>query len=121
MLKKLFGWGKKESEANRGVENMHPDIDPSMNYCPKCGDEYREGISRCHVCEVELISGEEKIAKLKEVAKVNGERSMEINPGDSLVAIRNGKLRDLKPFQVLLARHTIPALLTGESGNCSKG
>jgi hypothetical protein len=121
MLKKLFGWGNKTDKASLDVGNAHPEVDPSMNYCPVCGDEYRECISRCHVCEVDLISGEEKLAKLKKEAEVNGERSMEILPTDRLVTIRSGKLRDLKPFQVLLARHTIPAMLTGESGSCSKG
>lgn len=121
MLKKFFSWGKKENEVAREVDTTHPDIDPSMHYCPKCGDEYRAGIRQCHVCEVDLISGKEKLAVLEEEAKVNGQRSMEISSEDRLVAIRNGKLRDLKPYQVLLARHTIPAVLTGESGNCSKG
>jgi hypothetical protein len=121
MLNKLFGWKKKGKEVGREVNTTHPDVDPSMRYCPQCGDEYRAGIDRCHVCEVDLISGEDKIATLKKEAKLNGERSMEISPEDRLIAIRNGKVRDLKPYQVLLARHTIPALINGESGNCSKG
>lgn len=25
-------------------------------YCPECGAEYRDGVTRCHDCEVELVS-----------------------------------------------------------------
>jgi hypothetical protein len=28
-----------------------------MPYCPQCGAEYREGFTRCHDCDVELLEG----------------------------------------------------------------
>lgn len=120
MLKRFFGFGKREDEGTQRITDTHPDIDVSMSYCPNCGDEYRADIRQCHVCEVQLISGRDKLARMQEDEAGREKRSMDIGEEDQLVPIRQGKLRDLKPFQILLARHTIPALLTGEAG-CAKG
>jgi hypothetical protein len=120
MFKKLFGLGSKAVK----VEN--PDaarlgIDLEMSYCPDCGDEYRLDIEQCVSCKVPLISGAEKLAKLQNKEQAFYSRSMDISASDQLITIRNGKLRDLKPYQILLAKDRIPALITGDSGGCAKG
>lgn len=120
MFRKLFGLGggpakKHDSEAAR------LGIDPDMRYCPSCGDEYRADITTCAGCQVELVSGAEKLAEAKRQVKDFTSRSMEIGAGDPRVAVRGGKLRDLKPYQLLLAKERIPSLLTGEAGDCRKG
>ena len=120
MLKKLFGWGRSDRTAEAS-EAARLGVDVEMGYCPRCGDEYRAGIRRCAACDVELIPGAEKLRELQQRAQKLASRTMTIGPGDELVAIRNGKLKDLKPLQVLLARETIPSRLTGEAGGCAKG
>lgn len=120
MLKKLFGWGKSSAEV------QHPDaarlgVDLDMNYCPSCGDEYRADIEQCVSCKVALISGAENLEAKRQQEKAFNGKSMDISADDDLVTIKNGKLRDLKPYQILLERQRIPALLTSEAGGCAKG
>lgn len=120
MLKKLFGWGKQDAPAV-DPEGMRLGVDIEMGYCPYCGDEYRAGIGRCAVCGVKLISGSQRLKELQILEKEQAARSMDIGPDDDLVAIRNGKLKDLKPLQRLLALEVIPSQLVGEAGGCSRG
>jgi len=120
MLKKLFGLGAK-SAAGKDTVAARLGIDPEMRYCPTCGDEYRADIVSCAGCGVELISGVEKLARAKAKSEAYFSRSMEIGADEPRVAIRGGKLRDLKPYQLLLAKARIPALLTGETGGGKKG
>ncbi len=120
MLRRLLGLkggasGKKDAEA------LRLGIDPEMNYCPSCGDEYRADIETCAGCRLPLISGRERLALERRREESFHSRSMEIAPGEPLVAIRGGKLRDLKPLQLLLAKERIPSLMTGEAGDCRKG
>jgi len=120
VLRRLLGLlggasGKKDPEAAR------LGVDPEMNYCPSCGDEYRPDIETCAGCRRTLISGRERLAREKRRHEEFQGRSMEIAPGEPLVAIRGGKLRDLKPLQLLLIRERIPSLLTGEAGECRGG
>jgi hypothetical protein len=119
MLGKLFGFGRKSGGERSGDRALG--VDREMNYCPRCGDEYRADIVRCVGCDVDLISGSEKYRQASQEARERGSRTMDISADDELVAIKSGKLKDLKPIQVLLARETIPALLTGEGGGCSSG
>lgn len=120
MLKKLFGWGRRD-EAPAVPEAARLGVDLEMGYCPRCGDEYRAGIERCVACDVDLIPGAEKLKELEQREKEQAARTMTLGPDDELVVIRNGKLKDLKPLQILLARETIPSQLTGEAGGCAKG
>lgn len=95
--------------------------DPDLKYCPSCDEEYREDFKICATCDVELISGREKLVA-EEAAKAALEsRSMEIGPDDELANIRKGPLADMKQLQALLAASTIPSLVAGEKGNCGKG
>ena len=120
MLKKLFGWTNKIA-TSEDVETERLSIDPDMRYCPECSDEYKAKIKKCVLCDRDLISGSEKLEKLrlKELA-FNG-RSMIINAQDECVVIRNGKLRDLKLLQILLETERIPTIISGESAGGGKG
>lgn len=96
-------------------------IDPELNYCPACGDEYRADIDTCAVCNIALISGPDKLAGLQAAQQAFGARSMEITPEDELVNIRKGPLKDMKALRRLLAAERIPALLAGDEDGCGKG
>lgn len=120
MLRKLFGLGKDSGRKKDPVAEKLG-IDAEMRYCPSCGDEYREDIVTCAGCNVELITGAEKLAQEKKKTKDFFSRSMEIGADEPRIAIRDGKLRDLKPYQMLLAKERIPALITGQAGDCRKG
>jgi hypothetical protein len=120
MFKKLFGWTKKTA-SSRNSKTAGLAIDLEMNYCPGCDDEYRADIKRCVSCDINLISGVEKLEKLRlKELEFNG-RSMNITTQDERVVIRTGKLRDLKQLQILLARERVPTIISGESASCGKG
>jgi hypothetical protein len=120
MFRKLFG-RTRDSEKKQNHDAIRLGIDPEMNYCPTCGDEYRADMKRCAGCGDELVSGAEKLEHLLVKEHAFNARSMKISGSDQLVTVRTGKLRDLKPLQILLARDRIPALLAGEAGGCGKG
>ncbi len=113
MLGKIFG-RKKNSEKKRDL--AHQAVDVAMKYCPQCGDEYRASVAMCYNCQVELLSGEEKLRQIAQQEQQRTSRSMDIGPDDQLVALRSGSLQDLKPLRILLGKENIPALLTGEQG-----
>ncbi len=122
MFLKFFG---KKSEKNDQLvvdkaAILHG-IDTEMNYCPSCDDEYRGDISNCVVCKVALISGTEKLARIKAKEEAFGERSMDISPEDELVNIRKGPIKDMKALQKILGAERIPAILAGDEGGCAKG
>ena len=120
MLRWLFGLGKDSGRKKDPVAEKLG-IDLEMCYCPACGDEYRADITTCAGCNVALISGAQKLQLAKEQTIAFFNRSMEIGPAEPRIAIKAGKLRDLKPYQLLLAKQRIPALITGEGGDCRKG
>lgn len=122
MFLKFFG--KKSGKNDHPVIDqavISHGIDPEMHYCPCCDDEYRVDVTHCVACDVALISGTEKLARLQVVQQVFGQRSMDISPEDELVNIRKGPLNDMKSLQKILAIERIPALLAGEEGGCAKG
>lgn len=119
MFKKLFGWTQKDDASGLGKVTRFA-IDQEMNYCPECGDEYRANIKRCMSCDISLISGIEKIEKLRVKELVFNKRSMDITTQDKRVVIRNGKLRDLKSLQALLAKERIPTIISSDSAGCAK-
>ena len=120
MLKKLFGWTKKTASSGSS-EAERCTIDPEMHYCPGCGDEYRAGISRCASCDIPLISGTERREHLRQQDRARNSRSMDITMQDQRVTLRAGKLRDLKPLQILLTKERIPTLLSGNSADSGRG
>ncbi len=119
MFGKIFG-RKTKHEREVGGTIAHG-VDPQMNYCPVCGDEYRGDIRSCVSCECELISGEEKLAVVLEKENVKAGRSMELSAADELVTLRNGPLKEMKQLQKLLAAERIPAVIAGDENSCGKG
>jgi hypothetical protein len=122
MFLKFFG--KKSGKNVQPVvdqASLAHGVDIEMNYCPCCDDEYRLDISNCVACNVALISGTEKLARVQAMQQAFGERSMDIWPEDELVNIRKGPLKDMKALQKILASERIPALLAGDEGGCAKG
>lgn len=95
--------------------------DPDLKYCPKCDEEYREEIISCAACNVELISGSEKLRLEDEAKAKRTSRSMEISADDEITNIRKGPLGEMKQLQKLLATQSIPSLVVGEKSNCGKG
>ncbi len=117
MFKKLFGW---KTAASQDIATRRDAVAPEMRYCPDCGDEYRAEIRQCASCNIPLISEAEKREQLRLGDRAFDGRSMDITAQDQRVAIRQGKLRDLKPLRMLLTQERIPTLLSGASAG-SKG
>jgi hypothetical protein len=93
-------------------------IDPDLNYCPQCDEEYREDFKTCATCNISLITGTERDV-LEEAAKNKlAARSMDISPDDELTTIKKGTLNEMKQLQAVLGAATIPSLLTGDGSNC---
>jgi hypothetical protein len=116
-----FSFFKKKTEQEDPAAKAVGGIDPGLQYCPKCGDEYRAGIVRCAACQVDLISGAQQIALVHGREQQKFKRSMEITAGDKLVTLRRGQIQDMKYFQKLLADERIPAVIGGEADACRKG
>jgi uncharacterized protein (UPF0212 family) len=96
-------------------------IDPDLNYCPKCDEEYREDFNTCAACNIALISGAERLA-MEEAEKTKlASRSMDISPDDELANIRKGSLGEMKQLQALLGSANIPSLVAGDDSSCGKG
>ncbi len=120
MFGKLFSKKLKQRETpNDGV--ISNGVDPEMNYCPACGDEYRTDIQKCAGCEIELVSGLEKLAEIQKRELALASRSMEISVDDELITLRKGQLKDVKQLKKLLAKERIPAILAGDEQSCGKG
>ena len=96
-------------------------IDPDLNYCPECDEEYREDFDTCAACNISLISGTERLA-MEEAAKTKlSLRSMDISPDDELANIRKGSVGEMKQLQALLGSANIPSLVAGDNSSCGKG
>ena len=120
MFLKFFGKKGQEKTEESNAESVC-DIDPDLNYCPGCEVEYRSDINTCPSCNVQLISGVEKIEQLKIKNSSQNMRSMELLPGDELVSLRKGPLKDMKMLQKVLAAERIPTILAGDEASCGKG
>ena len=46
----------------RRLPAMNQNIDPDLQYCPSCNDEYRAEIHVCAACGIDLLSGEQMLA-----------------------------------------------------------
>jgi len=112
---------KKERELSSPQAGAEYGIDPEMNYCPECGDEYRSDIASCVSCRVALISGTDKLEIfISEKERIDG-RSMDILPDDKLTTIQKGSVKDIKALRKLLAEKRIPAIIAGDEASCKKG
>ena len=96
-------------------------IDPELNYCPHCQDEYRAEIFSCVSCEVELISGAKMIDAQQQKDQRLADRSMEISTEDELVDITKGAVLNVKQLQSRLATEGYPSIIAGDSDSCGKG
>jgi len=114
-------FGKRGKEKVTSSIDGGAAVDPEMFYCPACGGEFRYRLDRCPSCTVELVSGVEKLARLRADNSRLQNRSMELHPGCETVNLRKGPLRDMKELQRVLARERIPSLLGGEPGECGRG
>lgn len=100
---------------------MQRTIDPDLQYCPQCGDEYRSEITRCAACTVGLISGKAIIEQRQQGEQKQAERRRPINPDDNLVNIQKGPVLQMQMVQSVLKRAGIPSLTVNESGSCGQG
>lgn len=96
-------------------------IDPELQYCPQCQDEYRAGIATCASCEVDLMSGAKMIEAQEQKNQRISERTMEITPEDELVDISKGAVLNMKQMQKRLAKEGIPSIVASDSESCGKG
>ena len=96
-------------------------IEPDMQYCPQCQDEYRAGVTVCATCGGELLSGVQMQELLDRKSKRTAGRATAITPEDELVDIMKGKIINIKSVQSLLSREGIPSLIAGDSSSCGKG
>jgi len=95
-------------------------IEPDLQYCPQCNDEYRAGILQCVSCEVDLLSGSEMLARMEQ-ANGGSKRSMEITAEDELVDIVKGQIINIKNLQSMLKSEGFPSIIAGDSNSCGKG
>ena len=123
-LKTLFGLGGKESGSDAGSGRLKTGagaIDPSCQYCPQCGEEYRPEIVECAHCHVGLISGAEKMARLGIGRGGSPQARRALSNTDILSVLKTGKLRDIKHIQQYLEEHSIESRLSAVSSSCTQG
>jgi len=96
-------------------------FEPELKYCPKCNDEYRADIEKCHVCECQLLPGQEMIARDDKQQAKKIDRSGELHADDDLVAVKHGPLAEMKVYEELLNRDHIATVLAGDDSSCGKG
>lgn len=121
MFIKFFGKKTSVDAVAQNDGQLVHGIDPAMNYCPNCEDEFRGDIVKCPTCDVALMTGEEKLECKIAETKSSSLRSMDISSDDELVSIRKGPLKDVKSLQRILATERIPSILAGDEGTCGKG
>jgi hypothetical protein len=95
-------------------------IDPELNYCPRCNDEYRADIVQCAGCEIDLITGTRKLELEKEREEKMARRSGKLSPEDEVVNIERGALQYLRQLESLLAAERIGSRMVGDEQGCSK-
>ena len=96
---------------------MNQNIDPDLNYCPHCNDEYRAEISTCAACGIDLLSGEQMLALHADRNRPQTtSRSLEIHPEESVLTVRKGPVLQIKELQAYLLRSGIPSLALKENG-----
>lgn len=121
MFLKFFGKKKAGDIAVQDGGELVNGIDPEMNYCPSCSDEFRSDIVTCPICDVELLNGRERIELDSAQNESFYSRTMDISSEDELISIRKGPLKDVKLLQKILAKERIPAILAGDEASCGKG
>jgi len=95
-------------------------IDPELKYCPECEDEYRAEIEKCASCDVDLITGQQKMEMEEARRRKLESRTKELNPDDDLVIVRQGSLPDMQYLADILDKENIGALLMGDKKSCGQ-
>jgi hypothetical protein len=121
MFLKFFRGKKASSEGTAVQAGRVRGIDPEMNYCPVCQDEYRSDITVCAVCGATLHSGSEYLALQSAKEQALAGRSMVLAPDEEMVDLRRAPLQEVKALQNILAAERIPAVISGDEAGCGKG
>lgn len=119
-LKFLSKKNKTAGSSPRTGHALIDGIDPDLNYCPSCGDEYRADTQSCVSCNIALIDGREKLRRMEKTRQDLSRRSMDISIEDDLISVRKGSLNDMKYLRKLLISEGVPALLAGDQNGCGK-
>jgi len=85
-------------------------IDPELNYCPSCREEYRADIASCADCGIALISGHQM--RTLHGAGARPGRSMVIAEDEPVCTVRKGGLQAIKELQTYL--HQVLKVLARE-------
>ncbi len=96
-------------------------IDDGLKYCLDCEEEYRAEIEQCADCGASLLTGLALQAMQDKEDRVLAGRSMEIHPDDELVTVRKGPIVQMKGLQNLLAKASLPSILSNNQSDCGKG
>jgi len=96
-------------------------VEPDLQYCPQCHDEYRAGIEKCAECGVELLSGQRMLEILEQQNGSAAKRSTPISPDDELVDVIKGQIINVKNVQALLKSEGLATIIAGDSASCGKG
>jgi hypothetical protein len=96
-------------------------IDPELKYCPKCKDEFRAEITVCAVCDANLLTGIEMLARQREGEGKRSSRKGRLSDTDDLVAVRRGPLGELRTYEQLLEAEGIATMMAGDEHSCGKG
>ena len=87
-------------------------IDPELNYCPRCREEYRADIVTCADCSIALISGRQ----MRDLYGSKPGRSMVITEDEPVCTVRKGGLQAIKDLQIYLQQQGLPSLVAKEPG-----
>jgi hypothetical protein len=94
---------------------MHPTIEPELQYCPRCNDEYRSDIRTCAACEVALISGAELLAR-RVTRRQNNSPVPTLQANEPLRAVTKGPVTQIKALQACLEQQGLPSRAVKEEG-----
>lgn len=94
------------------------DIDPELQYCPACGDEYRPEIRICAGCGGALELGRSILEAAHADEAVDGGAAT-IGPDETVVNLRKGPMLQIKALQLYLRSRGLPAqIVTEDGGGC---
>lgn len=94
---------------------MPPTIDPELQYCPLCGDEYRAEIQTCASCGVALIRGQ-GLLRQEAMRQPGGDAAAPIGADEPVATIHKGPMLQVKALQAFLRDQGISARVATESG-----
>jgi ribosomal protein L32 len=94
---------------------MNQNIDPDLQYCPSCNDEYRAEIHVCAACGIDLLSGEQMLALQAERDQPQNLQPLEVDSDEALLTVRKGPVLQMKELQAYLLRRGLSSLAVKES------